>query len=116
MKKPTVTIANGAAVSGVCALGSRPDLWPVGMVADAAWDTNAVSFQGSFDGANYFDVLDVDSGLEYSIAGVVKEKLLPLKFQNFLCCEYIKVRSGTSASPVNQSGATVVTLTLRDAG
>ena len=102
----TVTILNGASLSGVADL--RTIGVPVGLQMDAAWDTNAVSFQGSYDGAVYTDLRI--NGAEVSLAGVVASSMEGLDPYSFMACRYLKVRSGTSAAPVNQVGNTIVTI------
>jgi hypothetical protein len=101
----TVTVANGASLSGAASL---KELKVLAFVTDAAWDTNAVTFQGSFDGTNFFNLWN-DSA-EYSIAAVPASTLVAINPVNFMGLHSVKVRSGTSAAAVNQVGATVVTL------
>jgi len=109
-----VTILNGASLSD--ALKLNGDFWPMVVIPDSAWDTNTMSFQGSFDGTNFFDIYDVDSGLEYTIAAVAAQKGISLKWQNFTGWKHLKVRSGTSAAAVNQNGNTVLTVNVEYAG
>ncbi len=105
----TVTIADSASLSGASATpDGGGELILMGFQTDSAWDTNAVTFQGLVPGGSFANVFGDTA--EYSIAGVVASTFYavdPLKFTAF---ESIKVRSGTSGSAVNQSGATVITL------
>lgn len=102
-KTLTATIANGVAVSDVMivhpiAVGA--------IIMPAAWTAAGLTFQGSFDGVNFFDLYD-DSGVEYLIPVLVSQAIVlnvPLVFP------YLKVRSGTTGSPVNQGAARSVVL------
>ena len=102
----TGTIANGASLSGVVDL--RTVGTPVALQTDAAWDTNAITFQGSYDGVVYTNLRNM--GVEVSIPGVVASSLEGLDLHEFLGLRYLKVRSGTAAAAVNQVGDTVITL------
>jgi len=102
----TGTIANGTSLSGVVDL--RTVGTPVALQTDAAWDTNAITFQGSYDGAVYTNLRNM--GVEVSIPGVVASALEGLDLHEFLGLRYLKVRSGTAAAAVNQVGDTVITL------
>jgi hypothetical protein len=105
----TVTIANGAALSGASADLAGGAL--VAIIPDSAWDTNAVTFQASLDGTNWFNLYN--GGTEYSLAGVVASAFCAVDPDLFLGARYVKVRSGTGAAAVNQTGAVVVTLVAR---
>ena len=102
----TVTILDTESLSGVADL--RAIGVPVGLQMDAAWDTNAVTFQGSYDGVVYTDLRL--SGVEVALAGVVASSMEALDPYSFMACRYLKVRSGTSGAPVNQVGDTIVTV------
>jgi len=102
----TGTIANGASLSG--AIDLRAVGTPVALQTDAAWDTNAITFQGSYDGSVYTNLRSM--GVEVSVPGVVASSLEGLDLHEFLGLRYLKVRSGTAAAPVNQVGDTVITI------
>lgn len=101
----TAAIANGASLSAAAEL---KQLKTLAFVTDAAWDTNAVTFQGSYDGTNFFNLWN-DQG-EYSIAAVPASTYVSINIGVFLGLHSVKVRSGTSAAAVNQNGATTITL------
>ena len=103
----TVTVAAGASLSGAAALR---ELKLLAVITAATWDTNAITFQASFDGTNFFNVWN-DSG-EYSIAAVPASTYVAINPMYFLGARSIKVRSGTSAAAVNQVDATIVTLVV----
>ena len=101
----TVTIANGASLSGAT---SELDGRLVAVMTDSAWDTNSMTFQVSFDGSTYYNLYD-DVG-EYTISSVVASTCRSVNLNNFIGARYIKVRSGTSGAAVNQNGDTVVSI------
>jgi len=105
----TVTIADTASLSDAADLSALGV--PIAIVTDAAWDTNAVTFQGSVDGVTFSDLRV--TGTEVSIAGVVASSMEPLDPHQFLACQHLKVRSGTAAVAVAQAGDTVVTIVCR---
>jgi hypothetical protein len=105
----TVTIANGASLSGASADLAGNGV--VGIITAAAWDTNAVSFQGSLNGTDWYNLYN--GGTEYSLAGVVASAFCAVNKDLFLGTRYVKVRSGTAGAAANQTGATVVTLVVR---
>lgn len=94
-KTLTATILSGASLSDVLSV------WPVAISAiimPAAWTAAVLSFQGSFDAINFFDLYN-DAGDEYQIPALVSQAIVlnvPLPFP------YIKVRSGLTAAAVNQ--------------
>lgn len=102
----TGTITNGQSLSGAIDLTAAGT--PLAIITDAAWDTNAMTFQGSFDNVTYFNLREM--GVEVSIAGVVASSMEHLDFAQFLGLRYLKVRSGTAAAAVAQVGDTVVTI------
>ena len=107
LRTTQVTIGAGASLSGATidldTLGT-----PVAVITDAAWDTNAMTFQASVDGTNFFNVYN--EGTEYSLAGVVASAFNRIDQQVFFGAAKLKVRSGPAAAGVNQADATVVTL------
>jgi hypothetical protein len=99
----TASIAQDASLSGAVNLAGRA---VCSILMSAVWDTAALTFQGSLDGATYGNIYDATTGAEYSIAataalagvGITVPPNSPLLGWN-----YIKVRSGTAASAVNQT-------------
>lgn len=95
----TVTIANGQSLSGAISLGG-------GLLAAVAmpsgWTAAALSFQASDDGDTYRDVHN-DDGAEYTVITAASRHVAidPSKFSG---AQWIKVRSGTAGTPVNQGG------------
>lgn len=91
------TIANGASLSG--AVQIDPDTVPVAIQMPAAWTAAALTFQGSADGVTYGDLYD--GGTELNIA-TAANRLVHLDWTKFVGLRYLKIRSGTSGTPVNQ--------------
>lgn len=77
----------------------------------AAWTAANLTFQASSDGASFADLYDA-YGAEYSVVvgGAARSIMVPLS--DFIGIRYIKVRSGTSAAPVNQAADRTLTLSL----
>jgi hypothetical protein len=80
----------------------------VAIITDAAWDTNAMTFQVSVDGTNYFNLYN--EGAEYSIAGVTASTYRRVDMSMFYAARFLKVRSGTSAAAVAQVDDTTFTV------
>ncbi len=101
------SIASGASLSGVVDLGTYRLF---GIVMDPiAWTAAAMTFQVSIDGTNFFNLFD-DTGVEINWTVLAQQFVTvsqPAKWQGI---RYIKVRSGTSATPVNQGAARTLTL------
>lgn len=105
---PTATIAANASLSGAI------DLNPSSLLAIAmpsAWTSASLTFQSSYDGSTYFDVYN-DAGDEYIIP-VVASQFIILQRKDFLGLGYLKVRSGTTGTPVNQTSARTIGLIIK---
>lgn len=102
----TVTIANGQSLSGALDLGGAT---LAGIVMPSGWTAAALTFQVSADGVTYQDLVVFD---EYTIASslVAASKTIGIPAGDFAAWRYVKVRSGTSGTPVNQGGSRVLTL------
>ncbi len=100
-------IANGASLSDVvdCASGrlARIDM-------PASWDAAVLTFQASEDGAQFYDLHKAD-GAEYAVTAAANQAVL-IESADFVSVRYLKVRSGTSGSPVNQTGARTLNIVL----
>lgn len=76
----------------------------------ANWTAAALTFQGSFDGINFFNVYTF-AGSEVSWTAGASHLVLPDTWpEGFRPCRYLRARSGTAASPVGQVSAVVVVL------
>lgn len=103
----TVTIANGASLSGAVDLRG---LRLAAIVMPADWDAANLSFQASLDDGTYFNV--------YTTAGektvtAADDRYILIPPDDFAGAQWLKVRSGTAGVPVNQTAARTITLLLR---
>ena len=101
----TASISNGQSLSGAIDLGGARLAY---IQMPASWTAAALTFQASADGVTYVDLYDND-GVEYS-ASVAASQGIIVPLTDFLGIRYLKVRSGTSAVPVNQGGDRTLTL------
>ena len=109
-----VTIASGANITDALNVGNGR---LVGIAMPAAWDTAAITFQASADGSTYYDLYDSD-GSEVTISSSAAAASRYLAFTSamlpvFAGLRYLKIRSGTSATPVNQTADRILTLVKR---
>jgi len=72
----------------------------------AAWDAAVITFQGSLDGTTFSNLFD-SNGLEMSIPSLSATANLGISIDvaSFAGWPFLKIRSGTAASPVNQTAA-----------
>lgn len=103
------TIAENAALSDAVPVGAGSAVY--GIVMPAAWTTAGLSFQGSVDGANFFEIFDNASAWTETAAASRIIMVDPTLSESL---QQIKVRSGTSASPVNQGAERLITLIIRN--
>lgn len=106
----TVTIANGAFLSGAVDLGAGRVL--VGIIFPGAWTTASLTLQAAaaLDGT-YGNLTDED-GAEVELAAVVagQYRSVGRLVTNLRGARYLKFRSGTSVATVAQAGGDVLTL------
>lgn len=103
-----VTIANGTSLSAaVDLLGASL----VAIVMPAAWTAAGMTFQASIDGVNFFNVY-TSAGAEYS-ATVAASQYVTLPIVDLAGVRWLKVRSGTSGTPVNQGADRALKLVVR---
>ena len=108
----TVTIANGASLSGALDLHG---CHVVAIAMSAAWTAAALTFQGSADGTTYYNVYD-DAGNELSLTTAALRYVVfdnDTK-DNLSGIRWIKVRSGTAATAANQGAERILTLVARN--
>jgi len=102
-----VAIANGASLSGAIDLGVGR-LFGIAM-DPTAWTAAALTFQVSVDGVNYFNLFD-NTGTEINWTVLAQQFITaasPVEWQGI---RWLKVRSGTSAAPINQGAARSLTI------
>jgi hypothetical protein len=106
---PTVNIASGASLSGSI---SCPGTL-AGIQMPAAWTTASLTFQVSLDGSTFTNVYD-KNGNEYTVLSTssVASQYVIIPPADTVGWKYIKVRSGSSGSPVTQTRTNGTNLTL----
>jgi len=104
----TVTIANGASLSGAVDLAGYRVM---AVQMPAALTGTSVTFQTSFDGTTYGNLYDT-TGTEES-AVVAASRVVWLEPATFVTFEYIKVRSGTAGTPTTELGDRIIKLLCR---
>lgn len=103
------TIASGASLSSAIQVSG---FLVVGLVMPAAWTAASITFSVSSDGSTYNDMYS--EGAEYSLT-VDASQFHELNPRLFAGAQYLKIRSGTSGTPVNQGADRVVQLIVRPA-
>jgi hypothetical protein len=93
----TVNIANGASLSTGYDLGLAR---AARIAMPATWTAANLTFQASYDNATWNNLYD-SYGVEYTVVADASRSII-LPISDFLGIRYIKIRSGTSATPVNQ--------------
>lgn len=102
-----VSIGSGAALSGAIDLGP----YKLGYVhMPSAWTAANLTFQISYDGVAYGDLYDHLGG-EYTVTAAASRAIL-VPVIDMMAVRYLKIRSGTAATPVNQAASRELFLTL----
>ena len=107
----TATIAAGASLSGAVQMLPN-DGRLMAIVTASTWDAAKLSFQGSWDGVNYF-VIKYE-GTEYECASVTGAAWVSVNPQVFLGVRYLKVQSGISTAATAQADATILTFVMME--
>lgn len=103
----TATIASGASLSGAVDLGANFSMARITM--PAAWTAAGLSFQTSADGVTYNEMLD--DALSPVSAAVAANSDFALNRDVWRGVRYLKIRSGTSGTPVNQGADRAIVIT-----
>ncbi|CAN2532520.1 hypothetical+protein [Methylocapsa aurea] len=101
------TILNGAALSGAVDL---KEMRLSAIIMPAAWTAAALTFAVSADGATYYPLYDATGGAEASWTVAAGLYIANSNFALWKDIRFIKLRSGTAASPVNQGADRVITI------
>lgn len=109
LESTTASIASGTSISGAINLGG---LRLFAIVMPSSWTTANLTFQASYDGGTTWVNMYDASGTELNITASAS-RMIYLDPYIFSSVPMIKVRSGTSASPVNQAADRTITLVLR---
>ncbi|MBI1274201.1 MAG: hypothetical protein GC131_09000 [Alphaproteobacteria bacterium] len=104
-----VTIASGQSITSDLNLGG---LRLFGIVMPASWTAANLTFQSSHDyGITWNNVYD-KQGTEYNITAAAARFIL-IDPVDFASLQYLRLRSGTSGTPVNQAADRTVNFVLR---
>lgn len=109
------TIASGSALSSAVNLRGRI---LVGLVMPGGWNAADLTFQASLDGATWREFSTVD-GVGTAAPATIVSPAAGVHYgleanAAWFAARHLRVRSGTSASPVNQAAERAITLLLAD--
>ncbi|MBI4906602.1 MAG: hypothetical protein HY820_23435 [Acidobacteria bacterium] len=109
LSRVTTSIASGQSLTGSIDLKDHP---LIAIEMPASWTAATLTFQGSSDGTTWKDVFNME-GDEFTIQAAASRYIVLSPFE-FQWARYIKIRSGTTGTPVNQGAArTLVVVTRR---
>ena len=110
-----VTIDSGASLSSTASLAGKT---VVGIEMSDDWDAAALTFQTAASAAaNVGDLYDEDGEVEIASGSAVAGGVIGFqKIARFEHAEFVRVRSGTTGSPVNQTADRVITLIVEAIG
>jgi hypothetical protein len=107
VKVIATSIASGQSLSGEINIGGYST---VEIQMPSSWDAANFTFQSSnASGGTYQNMYD-DAGTEVTVNAVASRNMTTTKLQGAV---YIKIRSGTSSTAVNQTAARTITLVLK---
>lgn len=107
----TAAIAAGASVSDTLDLTTTALL---GLIMPAAWTAAALTVEVSADGTTFTGLAYNDAATQCnSIASPVAGSAYALNLSGLLPYRYVRLRSGTTASPVNQAAERSITVITR---
>ncbi len=104
----TFTIASAGNLSGGVFIGNTP----VRITMPAEWTAAGLTFQVSQDGTTYNDKYD-QYNTEFSVEADASRSI-DLDPGEWLAVPYLKIRSGTSGTPVAQGAERTITLITRE--
>jgi hypothetical protein len=104
----TATILSGASLSDAIPMLGRNI---TGVLVPSGWTAADITLSVSLDGITYADLYDVDGEIVMSAGASV---FIGLNIATYMGFSFVKVRSGTSAAPVNQGADRAIVLTLGD--
>ena len=110
-----ILLTTQATIAASASLSNEADLWPgtlVGIWMPAAWTAASMTFQAlSPDGSTWLELYTY-AGAELTLT-VAAGQFIAIDPTQWKGISSVKVRSGTSASPVNQTAQAIVTLITR---
>ena len=104
----TFTIANAGNLSAAVYVGNTP----VRITMPAAWTTANLTFQVSQDGTTFYNKYD-QHNTEFEVKAAASRSI-DLDPGGWLAAPYLKIRSGTSGTPVAQDAERLITLQTRE--
>lgn len=111
-----VTIANGGSLSTAAdltpfiAIGAPT---PIAIIMPAAWTAASITAQFSTDGCSTFSNAFVQAGTEYTITSPAASEYIILTPSDLVGVNCLKLRSGTSGSPVTQGAARTLNILIK---
>lgn len=108
LNRRSVTIASGQSLTASIDI---KDLPIVAIQMPSTWTAANLTFQGSNDGTNFFDVYNLE-GDEYRVVAAASRYIVLSPFE-FQWARYIKIRSGTTGAPVAQGGERTIVIVTR---
>ena len=102
----TVTIGAAASLSDAEDMKGRR---LVGIIMPATWTTADITFQASIDGTNFYDLYDQD-GNEVTVTSPTASGFIGIYTAFTFVPTHLKVRSGTTGTPVVQAAGRTITL------
>lgn len=111
----TVTIDTGA--TGLSSAVDVSFMTPVAIIGSTDWDTGNLTFQCSYDNVTFGNMYNASGG-EYTVTVPTTDggDWITLDPADFAGINYIKLRSGTSGTPVQQTNASTLYLITRRVG
>lgn len=110
----TVTIANGASLSSAAYLR---DYTLVGIIMPDSWTTANLTLQAAFDvpsaSSPTYNNVYTTNGTEYTVTAAAS-RFIAISPLDLAQVEFLKVRSGTSGTPVNQAAARSIQLVIQE--
>lgn len=104
-------IAAGTSLSPIISV-SRANV--IALIMPIAWTAAGLTFQGSIDGDNFFDMYD-QAGNEITVPVAASRYVGGLDALGFGSFNYFRIRSGTASVPVNQAADRPIRVVLRNA-
>ena len=109
--KRTLTIANADSVSDALDL---TDTNLLGLIMPAAWTSAALTLEVSPDGSSWYPAYDAVGSQTGFIASPVVSAAYAVDLSALLAWRYVRLRSGTTATPVTQGAARPIIAITRE--
>ena len=104
----TVTILNGASLSDSISLVNRH---LIAIIMPSGWTAAALTFQFSTDNITFYNAFSLTANLTANTTAAAADQIINISStDSFHGARYLKIRSGTSGSPVLQGADRVLTV------